>query len=99
MVGARPLFVILPCLIPFISAHVLVRDVPWSATSGLPLRVCTASNDFFGARCNDGLFPATPSQEPIGGWCPNSTDLGFCGYDVEVWRYVLKNDLTDWIIW
>lgn len=55
-----------------------------------PLRVCTASIQNFGARCN-----GAPAQQlehieepdgpvPAGGWCAAGED--FCGYDIDAWR-------------
>lgn len=54
-----------------------------------PLRVCTASIQNWGARCNGGpteLYRGAASTIPQGGWCGGRD---FCGYDVDVWRYEL----------
>lgn len=55
-----------------------------------PLRICTASIQNFGARCNgapaeafeQAVVPKGPVPE--GGWC--AADDDFCGYDIDVWR-------------
>ena len=61
------------------------RDAPWSGAS--PLRICTASNQDFGSRCNGGRYQSSAPQ-PLGGWCRDNSDGGFCGYDVDVFRCV-----------
>lgn len=58
-----------------------------------PLRICTASIQDFGARCNGAPTPEfedpTEPEGPVPamGWCTPGQD--FCGYDVDVWRYVI----------
>jgi hypothetical protein len=56
-----------------------------------PIKVCTASIQDFGARCNgnagvrlfeDEAMPLGPV--PVAGWCAAGDD--FCGYDIDVWR-------------
>ena len=61
----------------------------WNITE--PLRVCTASIQDFGARCNGAPDPSLEEAvKPLGpvpaghGWCPLGED--FCGYDVAVFK-------------
>ena len=55
-----------------------------------PLRVCTASIQDFGARCNGAVHPSLEElPKPAGlvppqGWCLPGVD--FCGYDVSVFQ-------------
>eukprot|EP00892_Ulva_mutabilis_P009354 jgi/Ulvmu1/6791/UM030_0129.1 len=55
-----------------------------------PLRICTASIQDFGARCNGSPTAEFEHEEvpygpvPSGGWCASGED--FCGYDIDVWR-------------
>lgn len=58
----------------------------WTKPLTEPLRICTASVQTFGARCNNGLYDE-PSTAPRFGWC---MDGDFCGHDVEVWQRVAE---------
>lgn len=59
-----------------------------------PLRVCTASVQDFGARCNGAIDPAFEgAQQPSGevpsqGWCSGIVD--FCGYDIDIFNAVAR---------
>jgi hypothetical protein len=70
------------------SGAFLQPTTPWNFSR--PLRICTASIEDFGSRCNGAVNASW--DDPIGsvppeGWCPGSGD--FCGYDVDVWTYVI----------
>jgi hypothetical protein len=65
-----------------------------------PIRVCTASIQDFGARCNGAPDPSLEEPvQPVGdappeGWCPEGED--FCGYDVAVFKAVASDiDLVE----
>lgn len=63
-----------------------------------PLRVCTASIQDFGARCNGAPHPSLEDlPQPIGsvppeGWCLPNVD--FCGYDVAVFQCAAPSHST-----
>lgn len=46
-----------------------------------PLRVCTASVQDFGSRCNGAPEPRLEGAAPERGWCTVNVD--FCGYEVD----------------
>ena len=50
-----------------------------------PLRVCTASIQDFGARCDGAPSPefTDPSLTPKAGWCPGY-EINVCGYDIDM---------------
>eukprot|EP00892_Ulva_mutabilis_P009350 jgi/Ulvmu1/6788/UM030_0126.1 len=64
-----------------------------------PLRICTASINNFGLRCDGGPPELAASQRPDGlshatDSCPG--DERFCGHDIDVWREVAKRlDLVE----
>lgn len=78
-------FIALHC-VSFVTAQSLAK---YNLTR--PLRICTASIQDFGARCNGAPDAAFEHNEapngpvPAGGWCAAGED--FCGYDIDVWRY------------
>ena len=75
---------------PASSTHnrMLLQARNWNFTA--PLRICTASIQDFGARCNGAPDPSLDdAPQPIGpvptqGWCPAGEN--FCGYDVAVFE-------------
>ena len=59
-----------------------LSKIKWNFTA--PLRVCTASIEDFGARCNGSPVEEWETDaEPKEGWCADGVD--FCGYDVDIW--------------
>jgi hypothetical protein len=74
----------------------LLQEQLWNFTG--PLRVCTASMQDFGARCNGAPDPSLEGQvQPVGpvppkGWCPVGEN--FCGYDVAVFECAAPSTLA-----
>jgi hypothetical protein len=73
--------------VPLVSAQ-MERPAAWNFPE--PVRVCTASIQDFGARCDGTPYPSLRDRvHPLGkvpaqGWCPFGEK--FCGYDVSVFR-------------
>lgn len=69
----------------------LQDELPQVWNFSTPLRICTASIEDFGARCNGAPVPQWEGEQvpagdvPQGGWCVQG--VHFCGYDIEVWGY------------
>eukprot|EP00892_Ulva_mutabilis_P001091 jgi/Ulvmu1/10983/UM007_0162.1 len=61
------------------------NSTKWNFTK--PLRVCSASVEDFGSRCNGSPIDSWESLDgPAEGWCAHGVD--FCGYDIDVWKRV-----------
>lgn len=71
------------------SARAAIPDWPFANPLERPLVVCTASIADVTSRCSRGQYIDLQSPEPNGGWCSDGGD--FCGYDLDLWWYVLRS--------